>query len=157
MLISPRHGSFLFLATILTDLDVAVDVPFEADRCGSCRRCLDACPTDAFPEPRMLDATNCISYLTIEFRQSFDAWQASALQSWIFGCDVCQDVCPWNVRFGKAADDPMLEQDHAMEWLDLSAFAEMSEVEFRRRFGETPLTRPGLSGMQRNARAARPG
>jgi epoxyqueuosine reductase len=156
MLISPRRGSFFFLASILTDLDVAVDAPFEADRCGTCHRCLDACPTDAFAGPRMLDSRRCISYLTVEFREPFDEWQAAALQSWIFGCDVCQDVCPWNVRFAGPADDPVLGQHHAMEWLELSAIAEMSEIEFRRRFGDTPLTRPGLRGMRRNARAARP-
>jgi epoxyqueuosine reductase len=155
MLLSPRDGSFFFLAVVLTDLDLAIDAPFEADRCGSCRRCLDACPTDAFPEPRVLDSRRCISYLSIEYRAPFDEWQAAAVQSWIFGCDVCQDVCPWNVRFARPADDPVLAQDAAMEWLELAAFADMSEVEFQQRFAHTPLSRPGLRGMRRNARGAR--
>lgn len=156
MLISPKRGSFFFLAVILTDLGIATDPPFEADRCGACRRCIDACPTGAFVAPRVLDSRRCISYLSIEFREPFDEWQAAALGSWIFGCDVCQDVCPWNVRFAHVTDDPALAHEPAMEWLDLSVMVEMDQAEFRRQFGHTPLERPGLRGMRRNACAARP-
>ncbi len=154
MLLTPESGSFFFLATVLTNLDVAQDPPFTADRCGSCRRCLEACPTNAFPHPRVLDSRRCISYLTIEHRGPFDAGQVTALNSWVFGCDVCQDVCPWNQKFAEPVDDQVLQQDTALEWLDLIALTTIDGDEFRRRFGHTPLARPGHEGMTRNATAA---
>ncbi len=156
MLLTPERGSFFFLAAVLTDLDVAPDAPFEADRCGSCRRCLDACPTNAFPAARVLDSRRCISYLTIEHRGPFDESRSTTLGSWVFGCDVCQDVCPWNQKFAAPVKDPVLEQDAAMEWLDLAQLTAMDADEFHRQFGHTPLTRPGPEGMRRNAAAAQP-
>ena len=152
MLIDPKAGSFFFLATILTDLDIAVDLPFEADRCGSCRRCLDACPTGAFPEERVLDSRRCISYLTIEHRGPLQPEAAAMLREWVFGCDICQEVCPWNVKFAEAANDPMLETDASLARLDLSRLAEISDAEFDRRFGHTALRRAGPDGLRRNAR-----
>lgn len=152
MLIDPERGSYCFLAVILTDLDLGVDLPFEADRCGTCRRCLDACPTQAFPEPRVLDARSCISYLTIEHRGDIDPALATALGDWIFGCDICQEVCPWNVKFAEAVDDPVLEPDPTLARLDLTALGRTSDNEFRSRFGETALARTGAAGMRRNAR-----
>jgi epoxyqueuosine reductase len=154
MLIDPDRGSYCFLAVILTDLDLAVDLPFEADRCGTCRRCLDACPTGAFPEPRVLDARSCISYLTIEHQGDIDPPLDGAFGDWIFGCDVCQEVCPWNIKFAEAVDDPVLEPDPTLARLDLTALARISDDEFRSRFGETALTRTGAAGMRRNARLA---
>ena len=156
MLLSPQRGSFFFLAAVLTDLDIATDPPFETDRCGSCRRCLDACPTDAFPEQRVLDSRRCISYLTIEHRGPFDAGQSAALGSWIFGCDVCQDVCPWNEKFAVPVDDQVLQQDPAMEWVDLVMLITAEAAEFQRRFGQTALARPSHNGMRRNAAAVAP-
>jgi epoxyqueuosine reductase len=154
MLISPRRGSYFFIASVLTDLDLAPDAPFEADRCGRCRRCLDACPTQAFPEPRVLDSRRCISYLTIEFRGQIQAELAALMGDWVFGCDVCQAVCPWNLRFAHPHDDPLLEPRPDMEWLDLTALAEVGEDEFSRIFGDTPLRRPGVVVMRRNAEIA---
>jgi epoxyqueuosine reductase len=153
-LISPDRGSYFFLATILTDLDLAVDRPMTADHCGTCTRCLDACPTGALPVARVLDATRCISYLTIEYRGAAlpDPRQVG---NWVFGCDVCQDVCPWNLKFADPAPpgDP-LHLDSAGGLVALNELLEMDPAAFDRRFAPTPLERPGLPGMQRNARAA---
>lgn len=152
MLIDPQRGSYCFLAVILTDLELALDPPFEADRCGTCRRCLDACPTNAFREPRVLDSRLCISYLTIEHRGEVDPALAAAFGDWIFGCDICQEVCPWNVKFAAVAQDPILERDASLARLDLAELARISDDEFRSRFGKTALARAGASGMRRNSR-----
>jgi len=108
MLIHPKLGSFTFIGVVLTDAALAPDAPFEADRCGTCTRCLEACPTAAFPDPRVLDSRRCISYLTIEHRGGFTGTEQGMVGDWLFGCDVCQDVCPWNVRFATPTTDPEL-------------------------------------------------
>ncbi len=154
MLIDPRLGSFLFLASVLTNLDVAVDPPFEADRCGTCRRCLDACPTAAFPEDRVLDSRLCISYLTIEHKGEIEPPLRPLMDDWVFGCDICQDVCPWNIKFATAADDPVLVLDPSLAQIDLAELSLLSADEFDRLYGWTPLERPGVEGMRRNARIA---
>ena len=153
MLIHPEIGSFTFIGVVLTDADLAPDLPFEVDRCGTCRRCLDACPTSAFPEPHVLDATRCISYLTIEHRGEFNDRQRGDVGDWVFGCDVCQDVCPWNVSFALATTDPRFAPRAEVQTPELSALPEMDEDAFARRYGDTPFARPGLAGMRRNARA----
>jgi epoxyqueuosine reductase len=153
MLIHPEIGSFTFIGVVLTDADLAPDLPFDVDRCGTCRRCLDACPTDAFPEPHILDATRCISYLTIEHRGDFNDQQRADVGDWVFGCDVCQDVCPWNVSFAQATADPALAPRAEVRAPDLPALLEMDETAFARRYGDTPFARPGLAGMRRNAAA----
>ncbi|HYK82443.1 MAG TPA: tRNA epoxyqueuosine(34) reductase QueG [Gemmatimonadales bacterium] len=154
MLIHPGLGSFTFIGVILTDAGLAPDLAFEADRCGTCRRCLDACPTDAFVAPRMLDARRCISYLTIEHRGAFTDAERQMVGDRVFGCDVCQDVCPWNVSFARATADPELAQRPELATLDLTALLERDAADFARRFGDTPLERPGFTGMRRNAAAA---
>src|SRR5256886_5029574 len=108
MLIHPAIGSFTFIGVIFTDAELVPDLPFEADRCGTCRRCLDACPTAAFVESRVLDARRCISYLTIEHAAPFRDDERRLVGDWLFGCDVCQDVCPWNVTFAEPTSDPEL-------------------------------------------------
>ena len=156
MLIDPRAGSFLFIGSVLTNADLAVDSPFEADRCGSCRLCLDACPTDAFPDERVLDSRLCISYLTIEYRGKIELSLASQMENWVFGCDICQDVCPWNHKFAQPAIDPVLEHEPRLATVDLEEMAEISDGEFDRRYGWTAMERPGAAGMRRNARAVLP-
>ena len=151
MLIHPEIGSFTFIGVVLTDADLEPDPPFEADRCGSCRRCLDACPTQAFVGPRDLDARACISYLTIEHRGAFDATQRAQVGDWLFGCDVCQDVCPWNVSFARETLDPAFAPRPEVAEPDVAALLTLDEAGFQRRYGDTPFTRPGLAGMRRNA------
>lgn len=154
MLIHPEIGSFTFIGLVFTDADLAPDLPFDADRCGTCRRCLDACPTDAFPEPHVLDATRCISYLTIEHHGAFNDEQCGDVGDWVFGCDMCQDVCPWNVSFAQATTDADLAPHAEVRAPDLRALLEMDEGAFALRYGDTPFARPGLTGMRRNAAAA---
>lgn len=152
MLIHPRLGSFTFIGVVLTDLLIAPDQPFAADRCGTCRRCLDACPTDAFVSPRVLDATKCVSYLTIESRRDVPAALRAGVGDNLFGCDICQDVCPWNEKFAGATTVPeFLPRPHD-DWPALGEILAMDEAGFEARFGPTPLERARLAGLQRNAR-----
>jgi len=151
MLIHPHTGSFTFVGVLLTDLRLAADAPFEADRCGTCRRCLDACPTGAFPEPRVLDATRCISYLTIETRGPVPESLQPAIGDWLFGCDVCQDVCPWNVRFARETTEPRYRARPAAAWPALRDIATMSARQFDELLGTTALERAGRAGLARNA------
>ncbi len=153
MLIHPELGSFTFIGVVLTDAELEPDLPFEADRCGTCRRCLDACPTGAFVGPRDLDARACISYLTIEHRGEFSDTQRTQVGDWLFGCDICQDVCPWNVSFARATTDPGFERRPEVAAPDAHALSVLSDDQFDRHYGDTPFSRPGLDGMRRNAAA----
>lgn len=154
MLIRPDAGSFFFIGSVFTDLPLEVDESFELDRCGSCTRCLDACPTDAFVEPRLLDATRCISYLTIEQKGPIPDELAERFAGYAFGCDICNDVCPWNQRFAQPTSIPEFQPTAELSGAEPDFFERMTEEEFSDRFGDTPLERPGLAGMRRNFRAA---
>jgi epoxyqueuosine reductase len=163
-LIHPKLGSFGFLAVLLTSLEVQEDssesggslaVP---DRCGSCRRCLDACPTNALIAPYQMDATRCISYLTIEHRGPIAPGLMEGMGRQVFGCDICQDVCPWNrkpvLNFDPASADPELDArmelvNPALEWL-----AGMDQAEFELRFNGSPVRRTGFLGLSRNVAIA---
>jgi epoxyqueuosine reductase len=153
MLIHPRIGSFTFIGVVLTDAALTPDLPFQGDRCGTCRRCLDACPTNAFVAPHVMDARRCISYLTIEHRGDFTADERSLVGDWLFGCDVCQDVCPWNVQFARATADAALAPRSDLTAPDAREFLELDDEAFARRYGDTPFERPGRRGMRRNAAA----
>lgn len=156
-LIHPKIGSYAFLAVLLTALDAepaqsSLTVP---DRCGTCRRCLDACPTQAFVAPGELDARRCIAYLTIERRGAFTPTEQSQVGEWLFGCDVCQDVCPWNEKFATPSRDPELAPQPAIS-AAAAAPAELlalDDAAFAARYGDTPFARPGAAGMRRNAAA----
>jgi epoxyqueuosine reductase len=150
MLIHPRLGSYFFLGALLLDLDLPPDRAFEKSHCGTCTACLDACPTDAFPRPGELDARRCISYLTIELRSSIPVDLRSGIGEWIFGCDICQEVCPWN-RKTPLGDDPDLGNRSDLAALDAIQILELSEAEFRARFRDTALWRAGWAGLRRNA------
>jgi epoxyqueuosine reductase len=155
MLIHPRIGSFTFIGVILTDATLASDLPFTADHCGTCRACLDACPTAAFVAPGDLDARRCISYLTIEHRQTFTERQAASVGEWVFGCDVCQDVCPWNIRFAAPTDDSEFAPRAELRAPNLVELCGLDDAGFDARFGDTAFDRPGRSGLRRNATAVR--
>jgi epoxyqueuosine reductase len=154
MLIRPESGSFCFIGTIFTDLSLEPATSDPLDRCGSCTRCLDACPTGALVAPRTLDATRCVSYHTIESRLAIPDAIAERLEGWGFGCDICNDVCPWNVRFAEPSPVPEYQDRGAIAAEDPDFFDRMTEEEFDVRFGDTALERPGLRGMRRNWAAA---
>ncbi len=154
MLLRPGLGSWFVIGTIFTDLPLAVDHPFATDHCGSCTKCLDACPTDAFVEPYVLDANRCISYLTIEYKRELPVDLAGQFGGWAFGCDVCNDVCPWNLRFATETVVPEFRDRGELRGEGEDYFDELSEEEFQARFGDTPLARPGLERMRRNWRNA---
>lgn len=154
MLLRPGVGSFFFIGTVFTDLDLVPDPPFELDRCGTCTRCLEACPTAAFVAPRILDARRCISYLTIEQKGPIPEAVAERMDGWAFGCDICNDVCPWNERFAAPTQHEEYRPRAEPDLRDPEYFERLDEMEFDRRFGDTPLERPGLAGMRRNWRAA---
>jgi epoxyqueuosine reductase len=155
-LINPELGSFFFLGELLLDLDLRADDPFETDRCGSCTRCLDACPTNAFVAPMVLDATRCISYQTIEQKGAIAETLREAIGEHLYGCDVCQDVCPWNVKFSSDATEAAFDVREAIADKDARTLAEdllaMSQEEFSAAFRKSPMKRAKLAGLQRNAR-----
>jgi epoxyqueuosine reductase len=150
LLLNKRLGSWFFLAALLTDLELNYDEPHEADHCGTCRACLDACPTQAFVAPYVLDSRRCISYLTIELRGPIPGDLRPGMGEWLFGCDVCQDVCPWNHR-APTADEPAFQPALDANPLDLIALFQLDDEAFRRRFRHTPLWRPKRRGLLRNA------
>lgn len=150
LLVNRRLGSWLFLAALLSSEELAYDEPFAADHCGTCRACLEACPTQALVAPYQLDARRCISYLTIELREPIAESLRPALGDWLFGCDVCQEVCPWNRRIARASE-PELEPREGMNPIELAALFDLDEAGFRARFGDTPLARSKRAGILRNA------
>jgi len=150
-LLNPQLGSFFFLGALVLQLELTPDPPFDADRCGSCTRCLDACPTDAFLAPRVLDATRCISYLTIELRGAIPLAYRSKIGELLYGCDICQDVCPWNIRFSRALTEPLFEPRTAITTADPREFLHLSQPEFETRFRGSAMKRAKRAGLARNA------
>jgi epoxyqueuosine reductase len=155
-LIHPRLGSFGFLAVLLTSLPVeagSAQPLMVPDRCGSCTRCLDACPTGALIAPRQMDARRCISYLTIEHRGEIDAELLAGMGRQVFGCDICQDVCPWNRKAPIATDPDLLPREElvnpSLDWL-----AELDESTFEKLFNGSPVRRAGFNGLRRNVAIA---
>ena len=154
-LIHPEIGSFFFLGALLVDLELDPDAPFEADRCGTCTRCLEACPTNALVEPRVLDATRCISYLTIELKGEIPEALREPVGELLYGCDICQDVCPWNVSFARDATEPALAPRAALAGKDARTLAReilaMDDDAFRSAFMGSAMKRAKLRGLKRNA------
>jgi epoxyqueuosine reductase len=150
LLLNKQLGSWFFLAALLTDLELQFDGPHLADHCGTCRACLDACPTNAFVAPYVLDARRCISYLTIELRGPAPPELRSGIGDWLFGCDVCQEVCPWNDR-GPPADEPAFQPADGMNPIGLADLFLHDDEAFFQRFRHTPLWRAKRRGLLRNA------
>jgi epoxyqueuosine reductase len=148
-LVSRDHGSWLFLGAILTTAEMTPDAP-ETDHCGSCRRCLDVCPTNAFPAPYQLDARRCISYLTIEHKGHIPAELREAMGNRVFGCDDCLAVCPWN-KFAAAARETRLAARDAARSPPLAELLALDDAAFRARFAGTPVKRTGRDRVVRNA------
>ena len=150
LLLNPHFGSWLFLAALLTTEELDDDAPFEDNRCGSCRACLDACPTGALVDAYQLDARRCISYLSIELRDSVPPDFREAQGDWLFGCDVCQAVCPWNRRTPTTAEEAFKPAPD-MNPVELAELFMLDDNAFRQRFRHTPLWRSRRCGLLRNA------
>lgn len=146
--IHPKRGSFFFLSEIICDLPLIYDNPIR-DFCGTCRRCIDACPTKAIaPEGYFLDASKCISYLTIELKEEIPTNLASHLDNWMFGCDVCQEVCPWN-RFSKQHKEPQFEPQPTLLQMEKKEWIELTEEVFSSLFRKSPVKRTKFTGLKR--------
>jgi epoxyqueuosine reductase len=149
-LINKQSGSFFFIATLIVDLDMTYDNPYAKDYCGTCTRCVDACPTDAILDNKVVDGSKCISYFTIELK---DALIPEAMKgkfgNWLFGCDVCQDVCPWN-RFSTATKEIGFTPLPEILNLSTSEWEELTEESFKKIFRHSPLQRAAYKGIKRN-------
>jgi epoxyqueuosine reductase len=152
-LINKKSGSFFFIATLICDLELEYDSPFVTDHCGTCTQCIDACPTEAIVSPTVIDGSKCISYLTIELKDALipDELQPK-MDGWAFGCDICQDVCPWN-RFSKPNTELHLKPLAQVLNLTIGEWEELSEQNFKQYFKQSPIARTKWKGMMRNIKA----
>jgi len=149
-LLHKQAGSFFFIATLIVDLELEYDVPFAGDYCGSCRKCIDACPTDAISDDKVVNGSQCISYFTIELKDLLipDTMKGK-FQDWLFGCDTCQDVCPWN-RFSKPATEMAFSPIPAILHFRTAEWEELTEESFKEIFRHSPLKRARYAGIRRN-------
>ena len=150
-LLSKKTGSFYFIAELVLDLDLEYDTPV-TDHCGSCTACIDACPTDAIVEPYKVDGSKCISYFTIELKNQIPDYAKPHLDDWMFGCDVCQDVCPWN-RFSKAHSEPLFDPHPELLANSKKQWEEITQEVFSEIFKKSAVKRTKFSGLQRNIEA----
>jgi len=154
-LINPEIGSWFFIGTLIIDVPLVCDQPATYDHCGSCTRCIDACPTDAIYKPYAVDANRCISYWTIEHRgDSLPENVVSRQEDWIFGCDICQDVCPWN-KFSRKTEEPRFQPREGIRDTPLEEWEELDLEAFRKRFKGSAVKRAKYEGFKRNVRAVR--
>ncbi len=152
LLIHPRLGSYFFLAEIICDIELVPDTPTE-DHCGTCTRCIEACPTDAIDDQGyLLKANQCISYLTIETKETIPEPLKSKMDGWVFGCDICQQVCPWN-KFSKPHTEPLFYNNPVYQNWTTEQWSQLTEVEFNQEFGATPLKRAGYQKFKDSIRA----
>jgi len=149
-LITKQNGSFYFIATLITDLELDYDDPFAKDYCGSCTKCIDACPTQAILPDKIVDGSKCISYFTIELKEmTIPSGMKGKFHDWMFGCDVCQDVCPWN-RFSKGTDEIELKPIHEVINFTFKDWEELTEESFKKIFKDSPIRRSKYAGIKRN-------
>lgn len=152
LLLTKQRGSFFFLAELITDLELAPDGPIK-DYCGTCTRCIDACPTDAIATPYVVDGSKCISYYTIELKEEIPQEAQGKFENWIFGCDICQDVCPWN-RHARPHQEPAFLPHPELENMNKRDWEELTEDVFRKIFRKSAVKRTKFKGLQRNIRFA---
>jgi len=150
-LINKQTGSFFFLAELIVDLELEYDIAPTADHCGTCTRCIDACPTDAIVAPYIVNGSKCISYLTIELKNEIPASFTDKMEGWMFGCDICQDVCPWN-RFSVLNQEPAFTPHPELLDMTKRDWEEITEEVFKKVFKNSAVKRTKLSGLQRNIR-----
>ncbi|WGH74429.1 tRNA epoxyqueuosine(34) reductase QueG [Tenacibaculum tangerinum] len=149
LLIQKQQGSFFFLAELVIDLELAYDEPFKTNHCGSCTRCIDACPTQAILPNNTVDGSKCISYLTIELKDAIPTTFKEKMEDWMFGCDVCQDVCPWN-RFSKPHNEPLFAPQQELLEMTKHDWQELTQETFSRVFKKSAVKRTKFSGLVRN-------
>ncbi|MDJ1482309.1 tRNA epoxyqueuosine(34) reductase QueG [Cytophagaceae bacterium YF14B1] len=147
-LLNREMGSFFFLGELILDLELEEDGPVK-DYCGTCTRCIDACPTDAITEPYVVDGSKCISYFTIELKEQIPPDVQGKFENWIFGCDICQDVCPWN-RFAKPNKEAQFQPSEALQHMKRADWEEITEEIFKVLFKDSPVKRTKLAGLKRN-------
>lgn len=148
-LINKKSGSFFFLAELIVDLELEYDSPFQTDHCGTCTKCIDACPTEAILSPFVIDAKKCISYLTIELREEIDTGFKDKMDNWMFGCDVCQDVCPWN-RFATPHSEPSFKPNEQLLQMKREDWLDITEDVFKTIFKNSAVKRTKFKGLTRN-------
>lgn len=153
-LIHPKAGSFFFLSELIIDLDVEPDTTMQ-NYCGTCTRCIDACPTQAIIKPQVVDGSKCISYFTIELKEAIPVGYKNLMNDWVFGCDICQDICPWN-RFSKPHAETELEGNEELLNMPAEAWYEITEDVFNKVFKRSALNRTGFNGLKRNLSFIKP-
>lgn len=154
-LLTTHSGSFFFIATLITDLDLTPDAPFSTDYCGTCTKCMDACPTEAIVSPAIVNGSKCISYLTIELKDALmPEGLEDKMQGWMFGCDICQDVCPWN-RFSKPNHEKHFTPIPEVLNLSLAEWENLGEEAFKKIFKDSPIKRSKWQGVLRNIQAVK--
>ncbi|MEJ5961644.1 tRNA epoxyqueuosine(34) reductase QueG [Pedobacter immunditicola] len=148
-ILSKQSGSFFFLAELIVDLELAYDQPFTADHCGTCTKCIDACPTEAIVGPYIVNASKCISYLTIELKDEIPASFQGKMENWMFGCDICQDVCPWN-RFSVPNAEPLFQPNEKLLEMKKEDWLDITEDVFKTIFKNSAVKRTKFKGLTRN-------
>ena len=149
LLINKQQGSFFFLAEIIADMELEYDAPFPTDHCGTCTACMDACPTDAIVENKVVDGSKCISYFTIELKDALPSAYKDKFEDWMFGCDICQDVCPWN-RFSKKHHESKFEPNPRLLSMNRKEWKEITEDVFNELFKKSAVKRTKYAGLKRN-------